>query len=262
MSNDVHPAAVISPKAELGEANSIGPFSIIEDDVVVGNNNHIAGHVVLKNGTRIGDNNILQEHAVIAGIPQDLSFNDVISYVRIGNHNVMRESVTVHRSTKENEATHMGDNNYLMVNVHVAHDCQLGNHITIVCHAALGGHIRVEDKAFISGGVMLHQFLIIGSLAMIGGNSKITQDVLPYMITDGVPGSVRGLNVVGLRRNDFSPDEIRALKQAYKVLLRCGSKLEGIVDELRDIGTKHTQYLAEFISQSKRGFHRPNASPP
>ena len=254
--NDIHPTAIISPKAELGEANQIGPFAIIEDDVVMGDNNRIAGHVVLKNGTRIGDHNTMQEHTVIAGLPQDLSFSNVVTYTRIGNNNILRELVTINRSAKENEATCLGDNNYLMVNVHIGHDCQVGNHIVMGNNLLLSGHACVDDRAFISGAVGIHQFSKIGKFAMVGGLSKISKDVLPYMITDGNPGCVRGLNTVGLKRNNFSAEEIRVLKQAYKVLFRSANKLEQIIEELRAIGTEHTDYLAEFISHSKRGFHR------
>lgn len=257
VSNQIHPTAVISPQAELGTGNRIGPFVVIEDDVVLGNDNRIDAHSVIKDGARIGDANRFHEHVVYAGIPQDLGFKDAATYARLGSHNVLREFVTVHRATtKENGVTAIGDHNYFMATAHIAHDCQLGNHVIMANDAVLAGHVHIEDRVFVSGGVKIHQWAHIGEYAMIGGNSKITQDCLPYMITDGHPGRVRGLNLVGLKRAGFKLDELRALKHAFRVLLGARGSLEEQLVELEGMDSPRVQHLLKFIRASKRGFHR------
>ncbi|MDH5572790.1 MAG: acyl-ACP--UDP-N-acetylglucosamine O-acyltransferase [Gammaproteobacteria bacterium] len=256
MSNTIHSSAVISSQAKLGQGNDIGPFVVIEDDVVLGDNNRLLTGVVLKNGCRIGNDNRLHEYTVLGGIPQDLGYSDMRSYVQVGNNNVLREYVTINRASKPEKATVIGNDNFLMTQIHLGHDCVLGNRVIIAPGTGLGGHVHVADRAFISGGVMVHQFVHIGTLAMVGGNAKITQDALPFMITDGVPGRVHGLNVVGLRRAGFHRDEVRALKQAYQLLFRSGQSLSEILDQLAQTSSPHVSQLADFISISKRGFHR------
>ncbi len=254
--NEIHPTAVVSDKATLGKGNTIGPYAVIEDNVQMGDNNHIAAHVVLKKYTRLGNDNTLAEHVVLAGLPQDLGFADKPTYVELGNGNTLREGVTINRATKDNGATRLGNDNYLMALVHVGHDCQLGNNIIIAPSSGIGGHVQIADRAFISGGVMVHQFGRIGSYAMLGGNSKITQDCLPFMMTDGVPASVHGLNIVGLKRAGFKMDDIKALKEAYRILFRTSQSLEEKLAQIKAIDNEHVGTLAEFISASKRGFHR------
>lgn len=163
--NEIHPTAIVSDTAQLGKGNRIGPYAVIEDDVQLGDNNEIASHVVLKKYTRLGNDNTLAEHVVLAGLPQDLGFNDKPTYVELGDGNTLREGVTINRATKDEGATCLGNHNYLMALVHVGHDCQLGNNIIIAPSSGIGGHVRIADKAFISGGVMVHQFVQIGSFA-------------------------------------------------------------------------------------------------
>jgi len=257
VANQIHPTAIVSEQAQLGSGNIIGAFVVIEDDVILGDNNRIGAHSVLKSGSRIGNNNSIHEHVVFAGNPQDISFKDAETYAQLGNDNVLREFVTVNRATtKESGWTRIGDSNYFMAGAHVAHDCQLGSHITLAPDAALGGHVHIGDRAFISGGVKVHQFARIGMFAMIGGNSKITQDCLPYMITDGVPGRVRGLNAVGLKRAGFTMQDMRDLKQAYRILFGSRRDMDVILGELEDLESDHAKNLAAFIKASKRNFHR------
>ena len=257
MSNQIHPTAVVSDKAAFGRGNVIGPFVVIEDDVVFGDNNVVAAHSVVKKGARIGNDNKLHEHVVFAGIPQDLGFKEADTFAELGNNNVLREFVTVHRATlKETGRTVIGNNNYFMATAHIAHDCQIGNHVIFANDAVLAGHVHIEDRVFVSGGVKVHQWAHIGEYAMIGGNSKITQDCLPYMITDGIPGQVRGLNLVGLKRAGFSADELRELKSAYRILLGARSTLEQQLAELGELQSPRARHLVEFIRASKRGFHR------
>lgn len=257
MGNQIHATAIVSENAELGSGNTIGPFVVVEDNVVLGDNNRVDAHSVIKHGSRIGNDNKIHEHVVFGGNPQDFSFKDADTFVQMGNGNVLREYVTVNRATtKESGWTRIGDNNYFMAVSHVAHDCQLGNHIVMANDAVLAGHVHIGDRAFISGGVKIHQFAQIGAYAMIGGNSKITQDCLPYMITDGVPGKVRGLNAVGLKRAGFTIHDIRELKQAYRILFGSHRDMEVILGELDQLESKHAKNLVEFIKASKRNFHR------
>lgn len=257
--NEIHPTAIVSDKAQIGKGNRIGPYSIIEDDVHIGDNNTIAAHVVVKTHSRMGHDNVLAEHVVLAGLPQDLGFKDKPSYVELGNGNTLREAVTINRASKDNGVTRLGNNNYLMALVHVGHDCQLGNNIIIAPSSGIGGHVQIADKAFLSGGVMVHQFVQIGSYAMIGGNTKITQDTLPYMITDGVPATTHGLNLVGLKRAGFKLDVIRSLKEAYRILFRTALPLDEKLQQITRLDSEHTRRLADFIRGSKRGFHRDKA---
>lgn len=257
MSNNIHPTANVSPQASLGENNQIGAGVSVDAGVALGDNNVLMNGVILKEGTRLGNENTLHEYTVIAGSPQDLGFNqDKQSYVELGDGNVLREYVTVHRASQEQATTRLGNHNYLMTHVHLGHDCVLGNNIIIAPSTGLGGFVEVADKAFISGGVMVHQFVHIGTFAMIGGNAKITQNVLPYMITDGVPAMVRGLNLVGLKRGGFTRDDIKILKSAYQLVHRSGLPQETIIQRLLELNHGLTDHLAEFISSSKRSFHR------
>jgi UDP-N-acetylglucosamine acyltransferase len=252
VTNQIHPTALVAPDADLGDDNIIGPYVTIESDVTIGNNNTFLQGAVIKDGSRIGDNNAIHEYAVIAGLPQDIGFDGKPTQVRIGNNNVLREYVTISRATKADAPTTIGDDNFLMNQVHLGHDCVLANRIIIAPGTGLGGHVHVSDRAFISGGVMVHQFVQIGTIAMVGGNSKITKDVLPYMITDGVPAEPHGPNVVGLRRAGFDSENLRALKQAYKIIRRMNLSKDEVIAQLNKLNTDTANHLAEFILNSNR----------
>lgn len=256
-SNRIHPGAWIDPEAELGQGNVIGPGVYIEAGTRLGDGNVIHAHAVIRRGTSLGNDNQVFEHAVLGGPPQDLGFDPAIaSGVVIGDRNVLREGVTVHRATRAGEATRLGDDNYLMTHVHVGHDGVLGSRVIMAAQAALAGFVEVADRAFISGGVMIHQFARVGRLAMIGGNAKITRDVPPFCLVDGVPARTRGLNLVGLRRAGFDTTELRALKTAYRTLFRSHRPLEQALAELEATAAPPVQQLAAFIRSSRRGFHR------
>ena len=256
MSDRIHQTALVAPTARLGEGTSVGPFAVIEDDVVIGADNHIAAHSVIKRGSRLGDGNTVFEHSIIGGEPQDIGFKGGDSRVELGDRNTVRESVTIHRSTQEGGVTRLGSNNFLMANVHIGHDCLLADHIVIAPASALGGFVEVEERAFISGGVMVHQFCHVGRNAMLGGNAKIIKDALPFVITDGTPARARGLNVVGLRRSGFSPGEIRDIKFAFRTLIRSGLPLKEALNRLRNEPSPWIAHLCEFLSRSRRSFHR------
>lgn len=252
----IHPTSIIEPGARLGEGVRIGPYSIIERDTVIGDDSEIRAHASVKRFTALGRSNIIHEGAIIGGEPQDISFRECESYVRIGDHNQIREGVTVHRGTEPGSETIIGSNCFLMAYAHVAHNCRLGDRVILANNVALAGHIRIADQAFISGGVVVHQFCRIGRLAMIGGNSKIVQDCLPFVITDGAPGRACGLNAVGLRRAGVKAAEIQQLKQAYRLLLRSGLRLEEALQRMSEMASPLVDEMIEFARSSKRGFCR------
>ena len=234
----------------------IHPTAIIEDDVEIGPDCEIGAYTVIKRFTRIGARNRIFEHAVIGGEPQDVKFKGEASFLEIGDDNIIREFCTLHRANGEGESTRIGSRNFFMVGVHVAHNCVIGDDNIFANEVALAGHITIEDHVFLSNGVGAHQFVRMGRHAMIGGKSKIVQDVLPFFITDGNPPRVRGVNNVGLRRSGFNEDERRALKDAYRILFRSALPLQNALQTLDELEDEHVAHLVNFIRGSKRGFVR------
>ena len=254
MSALIHPTAQLDPGAELGTDITIGPFSIVEADVTIGDGCRIGAHTVIRRYTTLGPGCRVSEHVTLGGEPQDVSFRGQVSHLEIGADNLIREGVTVHRATTPGGSTRIGDGNFLMVNCHVAHDCQVGDRVIIANGALLAGHVAVADRAFISGNVVIHQFTRVGTFAMVGGLARISQDCLPYMITEGSPARARGLNLVGLRRAGFAADRIRSLKEAFRVLFRAGRSLQNALAELDASPSLEVRTLAAFARSSKRGF--------
>jgi UDP-N-acetylglucosamine acyltransferase len=234
----------------------IHPTAVIEDHAEIGPDCEIGAYAVIKQYTRIGARNRIFEHAVIGGEPQDLKFKGETSYLEIGDDNIIREYCTFHRANGEGETTRIGSRNFFMVGVHVAHNCVIGDDNIFANDVALAGHITIEDHVFLSNNVGAHQFVRMGRYAMIGGKSKIVQDVLPFFITDGNPSRLRGVNSVGLRRGGFSDDERRALKDAYKLLFRSTMPIQEALRELEHVDDEHVAHLVKFICSSKRGFTR------
>jgi len=236
----------------------IHPTAIIENDVEIGPDCEIGAYAVIKRFTRIGARNRIFEHTVIGGEPQDVKFRGEESYLEIGDDNLIREFCTFHRANGEGQTTRIGSRNFFMVGVHVAHNCVIGDDNIFANEVALAGHIQIEDHVFLSNNVGAHQFVRMGRHAMIGGKSKIVQDVLPFFITDGNPARVRGVNSTGLRRAGFSEEERRALKEAYKLLFRSTTPIQYALRELEQIDDEHVAHLVNFIRGSKRGFVRAN----
>jgi UDP-N-acetylglucosamine acyltransferase len=234
----------------------MGPYVIVEDDVTIGAGCEIASHAVIKSHTTLGSGNRVGEHAVLGGLPQDVKFRGETTRLVIGDDNLIREFVTIHRAAGEGEATLLGSRNFLMIGVHVAHNCVVGDDNIFANGAALAGHITVEDHVFLSNNVGAHQFIRMGRYAMVGGKSKIVQDVLPFFTTDGNPARVRGLNSVGLRRAGFSTEARRALKEAYQLLFRRGLPLQEALQEMESAGEDNVRHLVNFIRGSQRGFAR------
>ena len=234
----------------------IHPTAIIEDNVEIGPDCEIGAFAVIKRFTKIGARNRIFEHAVVGGEPQDVKFHSEQSYLEIGDDNLIREFCTLHRASGEGETTRIGSRNFFMVGCHVAHNCVIGNDNIFANEVALAGHIVVDDHVFISNNVGAHQFVRFGRHAMVGGKSKIVQDVLPFFTTDGNPPRLRGLNSVGLRRAGFSETARRALKDAYRMLFRSGIPIEEALKKLEQIDDENVSHLIAFIRASKRGFTR------
>jgi UDP-N-acetylglucosamine acyltransferase len=259
----IHPLAVVSPDAVLGTGVTVGPFAVIEAGVELGDFCTVSTGAVIKSGVTAGCHNEFHEHAVIGGTPQHVARPAHIGRVRIGDHNVFREHTTVHRALHEQASTTIGSGNYVMVGVHFGHDTAIGNNCIFANSALLGGHATVEDRAFVSGAVAVHQFCRIGRLAMVGGHARITQDVPPYMLIDGQTGCVVGLNVVGLRRGGYSSDAIAELKAAYRVIFRRGLPWAEVIETLgAEFPEGAVVQLRTFLQSGKRGFVQERRGPP
>jgi UDP-N-acetylglucosamine acyltransferase len=253
---NIHPTAIVSPTAELAHGVRVGPYAVIEDEVKIGDGSEVGGHAIIKRFTRLGRRNRIFEHAVLGGEPQDVKFEGERSTLVIGDGNLIREFCTFHRASGSDQQTIIGSRNFFMVGVHIAHNCVVGDDNIFANGAALAGHITVEDHVFLSNNVGAHQFVRMGSYAMVGGKSKIVQDVLPFFITDGNPPRVRGLNSVGLRRAGFSRETRGALRQAYRLLFSAGMPLENALLQMEQIEDENVSHLANFIRGSRRGFTR------
>jgi UDP-N-acetylglucosamine acyltransferase len=259
----IHPLAVVDPAARIGSQVVIGPFCVIEHDVVIGDGCVLESHVVVKQQTTLGVKNHVCEGAVLGGMPQHLRMPEQVGAVMIGSNNTIREHVTVHRSLYHHEATIVGDHNLLMVGVHIAHDCRVGNHTILANNSMLAGHVAVEDRAYVSGGVAVHQFCRVGGYSMVGGLARVIKDVPPYVTIDGRSGYVVGLNTVGLRRNGFSNEEIGQLKTAYRLIYRSGLKWQLILERLQnEFVSGPASRLFTFFSASTRGIVAERREPP
>ncbi len=254
--NFIHPTAVVSPKAEIGEGVVIGPYCIVEDDVVIGDGTILEPFVVVRQYTRLGTENRIYTGTVLGGEPQDHKFAGERSYLIIGNRNIIREHVTIHRATGEDEATLIGDENLIMAYCHIGHNCVLGNQISVASYTGISGHAHIESQVSIGGMTGIHQYVTVGRLAMVGGMSKVVQDVPPFMLADGRPAKIVGVNVVGLRRASIPPSAREDLHEAHRLLYRAGLNirqgLERIEAELPP--SEELTYLITFIKRVSEGY--------
>lgn len=249
----IHPTAVVSSRAELDAEVDVGPYVVIDGPVRIGRGTRILAHAVLTGWTRVGWDNEIHMGAVVGHVPQDVAYTGARSYLRIGDRNVIREHSQIHRGTEAESETVVGDDNFLMQHAHVAHNCRLGNHTVIGGGALLAGHVSVEDRAFVSGNCVVHQTVRIGTLALLRGLSRTSRDVPPFCIMDGTH-TVRGINVVGLRRAGFGPERIADLRRAFSALFRRRGDLSRKVETLLDSGpSTDVRRLIEFIRGSERG---------
>lgn len=249
----IHPSAIIDPKAQLHASVRVGPYAVIDGDVVLGPDCVVGPHVYLTGSLVAGARNQFFAGAILGEAPQDLKYHGQPTRLRIGDENVFREHVTVHRSNSESEDTVIGSNNFFMANCHVGHNAQVGSHVILANGALLAGHVSVADRVFISGNCLVHQFVRIGTLAMMQGGSGISQDLPPFTVARGDNG-ICGLNVVGLRRSNFTPEQRRELKRLYLVLFRGGRKLREAIEEARDeFHSDAAVQLLDFVASSRRG---------
>ncbi|MBI5188653.1 MAG: acyl-ACP--UDP-N-acetylglucosamine O-acyltransferase [Nitrospirae bacterium] len=259
MKREIHPTAIVDPKAEIDEDVSIGPFCIIGEGVRIRKGTKLISNVIVEGNTEIGENCTIYPFTSIGLPPQDLKYRGEKTGVKIGDNNIIREYITIHRASVGGDGvTTIGDKNFLMAYVHIAHDCKIGNSVTMANVATLGGHVVVEDYAVIGGLVAVHQFTRIGAYAMVGGFSGVGQDIPPYTIASGARVRLFGLNTIGLKRHGFSDSTINELKKAYKILFREKRTVKDAIKKIQEDlpYTDKIRHLIEFIQKNKRGICR------
>ncbi|WMY95491.1 MAG: acyl-ACP--UDP-N-acetylglucosamine O-acyltransferase [Arsenophonus sp.] len=258
----IHPSSIIEEGAIIGENVYVGPFCYIGPQVIIGSNTKLKSHVIINGSTKIGCNNQIFQFVSIGEVNQDLKYKGEKTRVEIGDRNCIRESSTIHRGTVQGGGlTKIGNDNLLMINTHIAHDCLLGNYCIIANNGTLGGHVKLDDYAIIGGMSAVHQFCQIGTHVMIGGCSGVSKDVPPYVIAQGNHATPYGVNIKGLKRRGFDKESLHAIKYAYKILYRCGKSLDEAREILLELGTVN-QYIKilndflEYSAQSNRGIIR------
>lgn len=254
----VHPSAIIHPKSQIAPKSEIGPFCVIGEHVVLGEDCRLHSHVVIDGHTTLGRGNEVFPFASIGLKTQDLKWDGGITRTQIGDFNTIRESVTVNSATGDGEVTAVGSHNHILAYSHIAHNVTLGSHIIMSNVATLAGHVVVEDHAVIGGLAAVHQFCRIGRMSIIGGCSKVVQDVPPFMLADGNPAETRTVNKVGLERNGVSEEAQAALKQAYKILFREGLTISNALDRIETElpPLPEIRHLVEFARSSERGISK------
>jgi len=254
----VHSSAVVDPGAVIGDGTEVGPFCHVGKDVVIGANCQLLGHVTIAGPCRIGDGNVFYPYCSIGQRSQDLKYSGEPTRLEIGSNNSFREFCTVNRGTLPGTLTKVGNHGNFLAYSHVAHDCTVGDHVIFSNNGTLAGHVIVEDHAVIGGLSGVHQFCRIGRHSIIGGCTKIVQDVPPYLIADGNPAEIRGINQIGLERRGFAAADIRSLREAYRFLYRANLNVkqacEKIASELP--ASEVRDHLLTFIESSQRGIVR------
>lgn len=262
MSN-IHPTAVIDPRARIGNGVSIGPLCVIGGDVEIGDDCQIASHVIIKGRTTLGPRNMVDDGVALGGCPQHVAHFPNPGALIIGSDNKIRENVTVHVAMKESAATMVGDHNLIMVNAHIAHDCCVGSRTILANNVMLAGHVQVADFAYCSGAVGVHQFCRVGAHAMVGGQAHVVKDIPPFVTVDGQTTRIVGLNTIGLRRRGFTPAEIQQLKDAYRVIYRQGYTWREVLAALREqFPEGPAAAFYDFFSGGQRGFTLERRTPP
>lgn len=250
----IDPTAKISKTASVAEGAEIGPNVIIGDHSTIGSGTRIMANAVIGPWTSIGSDNVIHYGAIVGHDPQDFGYKGEVSYLHVGDGNVIREYATIHRGNREGTSTTIGNENYIMIQAHIAHNCALGNNIILAGGSLLAGHVAVEDRALISGNCVVHQFCRIGTYAMMRGLSRTSRDVPPFCIMDETH-TVKTLNLVGLRRSGFGAERVRAIKKAFVILFRSGPNMRANVEKVENEleVTEDVRYLLDFIKNSKRG---------
>ncbi|HWY39369.1 MAG TPA: acyl-ACP--UDP-N-acetylglucosamine O-acyltransferase [Chthoniobacterales bacterium] len=254
----IHPTAIVDPKSELGTGTVVGPYCVIGSNVVVGENCWLQHHVTLQGPMRAGAANKFYAYCSIGQQTQDLKYAGEPTYLEIGDENTFREFVTVNRSTKSDGLTRIGSRGNFLAYSHIGHDCAVGNEVVFSNNGTLAGHVQVDDNAVMGGLTAVHQFCRVGRFAITGGCSKIVQDVPPFMIADGNPAEIRGVNLIGLERKNFPTDQVKAIKEAFRLIYRSkyntAQALEAIRKELPQ--SDEICEIVEFIEKSERGIIR------
>ena len=256
----IHETAMVHPTAEVADGVEIGPYAIIGEHVKIGEGTQIGSHVCIDKWTHIGKRCQIYQYAFLGAAPQHLRYNGEETYVVIGDNNIIREYVTIHRGTPfGNGKTVLGDENFIMAYAHVAHDCIIGNRVVMASYAALGGHVEIGDCAVIGGIVAIHQFVRIGTYAFVGGATAITRDIPPYVTASGMKAKLYGVNVLNLQRNNVPDTVIKGLKRAYKMIFRSQLPLEGAIESLEKdpiFSLSEVKHMVDFIKETKRGVTR------
>jgi len=255
---EIHKTALVSKKAKLADDCIVGPYSILADNVSVGAGTKIGAHCLIEGNTTVGKSCQIYSGVVMGSPPQDLKFKDEATFLEIGDENIIREYCTLNPGTGEGGKTTVGNKNLFMAYAHVAHDCKVGHSCVIANNGTLAGHVTIEDKAVVGGLVAIHQFVHVGTLSIIGGCSKVVQDIPPYSTCDGHPARVYGLNLIGLRRQGFSKEAIQQLSRAFKMLFNSGLSIKHALAEIEKWVslTEEIDKLIQFIKKSERGLSR------
>lgn len=254
----IHPTAIVDSKARLGEGVTVGPYSVIDGNVVIGDGTSVGAHCVITGHTVLGKKNRIFTGAVVGSEPQDVKYHGEETCLEIGDENIIREYATINPGTGDGTKTVIGNDNWLMIQSHVGHNCVIKNHVKLANGVMLGGHAVIEDYATVGGGTPVHQFVHIGPYAMIGGGFRVVQDVAPYMMAGDEPLRIIGLNQVGLERNQVSKETVELLKKAHKVIFRQNLTLKEAIQSLtQDFPPiPEIKTLVEFLNSSTRGIVR------
>jgi len=256
----IHSTAIISESAKIGENVTIGPYCIIGDNVSIGNHSTLKSHVVIEGHTTIGEHNLFFPFASIGQLTQDLKYKDEPTYLKVGDRNTFRENCTIHRSTTPDTPTTIGNDNLFLCYSHVAHDCIIGSHCIFSNNGSIAGHVVIEDHVIISGLSGVHQFCRVGAHSIIGGFTKVVQDIAPYTIADGNPAIIRAINQIGLQRRGFTSDDISSLRNAYKkIFFKKEKNLGEAIEETKQAecyNNEHVKNLIAFLEDSERGVTR------
>jgi len=254
----IHPRALIHPNAQIGAGTIIGPDVVIDEHVEIGENCEVRARAIITGHTKVGAGNQIGYGAIVGAEPQDLAYKPCQSFTSIGDNNIIREYVTVHRGTKEGSSTSIGNHNYLMTGVHIAHNCQIGNFIILVNNVLLGGYVEVKDFAFLGGGSVVHQFTRVGEHVMVRGQTRLGLDVPPYFMAVAT-NAVCGLNRVGLKRKGFDAARRTHIMDAYKILYYEGKNRQQALETIRarpELQNEDIELLCRFVEQTKRGICR------